>query len=601
MAISIGEKSRTYKYRSKANIYTVKKGDTLSQIATKYGVTLGDLLRANPQIKDPNIIFPGQEIYIPQKGKEGIMGPGMPGYYEDHFEVADNVKSEYRAFTAGTSFEANEIPRTGNTFIDSVALDAIETQRNTGVPASVTIAQAILESGWGKSSLAREANNFFGIKGTGPAGYVIKPTKEYVNGRWITVNAKFKAYHNPQESFEDHARLIANNRRYSKAMENLNDPKQFARELQRAGYATDPNYANKLISIMDKYNLYQFDKIANTNAPLPIDDNNNVRYDTYTVVPGDTLTKIARKFNTTWQELAEINNLDNPNLIYPGQKLRVPIKEGQIPKPKLPDFYTVKPGDTMWSIARRFGVDLSDLINANPQIKNPSLIHPGQKIYFPKAEATPKTERPKTEPTTNYQTYVVQRGDTMWAIARKFGVTLDALKSANPQIKNPNLIHPGDKINIPKPGTIQGPETIPPPDNNKAARLIQAARKYLGVPYQWGGGHWNNPYPERAYGLDCSGFVGQVFHDIGIELPGGGWRGNMRYHGLATHHFQGGKPVSANDLRPGDIVFWGKNGHVTHEAIYIGNGKIIVAPKPGEKISIRNMYWTGYMGARRYL
>ncbi|MCS6886535.1 MAG: peptidoglycan-binding protein [Acidobacteriota bacterium] len=154
------------------------------------------------------------------------------------------------------------IPRTGNAFIDSIADDAIRSQRATGVPASVTIAQAILESGWGQSSLSRQAHNYFGIKGEGPAGHVVMPTREYLNGQWVTVNAKFRKYNSPAESFIDHGRFFIENSRYRTAMQHTNDAIRFAREIHRAGYATDPAYSDKLISIINRYNLTQFDAIA---------------------------------------------------------------------------------------------------------------------------------------------------------------------------------------------------------------------------------------------------------------------------------------------------------------------------------------------------
>jgi spore coat assembly protein SafA len=95
--------------------------------------------------------------------------------------------------------------------------------------------------------------------------------------------------------------------------------------------------------------------------------------------------------------------------------------------------YTVQSGDTLSEIAERFGVSLTALEAANPQIKNPDLIFPGQVVLVP----TPQFE------------YIVQKGDTLSEIAQRFGVTLKALEAANPQIKNPDLIFPGQHIHIP--------------------------------------------------------------------------------------------------------------------------------------------------------
>ena len=147
-------------------------------------------------------------------------------------------------------------------FILEVAAAAQASQRATGVPASVTIAQAILESDSGRSRLAKEANNFFGIKASktpGPAGVVYMDTWEYLNGRNVTRREPFKAYHTMEESFTDHGEYLRNSPIYAEAMKHTDDPRQFARQIHRAGYATDPQYATKLIRLMDRYNLYQYD------------------------------------------------------------------------------------------------------------------------------------------------------------------------------------------------------------------------------------------------------------------------------------------------------------------------------------------------------
>jgi peptidoglycan hydrolase-like protein with peptidoglycan-binding domain len=162
----------------------------------------------------------------------------------------------------GPTGPIGDLPKTGNAFLDRVAADAIRSQRQTGVPASVTLAQAALESGWGKSGLSTKANNFFGIKGEGPAGHVLMPTKEFLNGKWVTVNAKFRKYDSPQGSFADHGKFLRENRRYANAFKHTDNAAQFAREIHKAGYATDPAYADKLISIINKYGLERFDKIG---------------------------------------------------------------------------------------------------------------------------------------------------------------------------------------------------------------------------------------------------------------------------------------------------------------------------------------------------
>jgi flagellum-specific peptidoglycan hydrolase FlgJ len=154
------------------------------------------------------------------------------------------------------------VPKTGNAFIDRISADAIKSQRETGVPASVTMAQAILESGWGKSGLSTQANNFFGIKGKGPAGSVTMRTREVFNGRPTYINAPFRKYNSPAESFKDHGKFFIDNKRYATAMKHTDNAHRFAQEIARAGYATDPSYARQLSGLINRYGLERFDRLA---------------------------------------------------------------------------------------------------------------------------------------------------------------------------------------------------------------------------------------------------------------------------------------------------------------------------------------------------
>jgi hypothetical protein len=162
-------------------------------------------------------------------------------------------------------------------FIQAAAGGARKGAREFGVPASVTLAQACLESGYGRFHIGA-ANNYFGIKafprnghvdfGSIAKGFVIVPTKEVVNGRPITVNARFRRYASMADSMRDHGQFLRVNPRYKPAFAHSANPDAFARALQQAGYATDPRYADKLISIMRTFDLYRFDK---GGAPDPGD------------------------------------------------------------------------------------------------------------------------------------------------------------------------------------------------------------------------------------------------------------------------------------------------------------------------------------------
>lgn len=142
-------------------------------------------------------------------------------------------------------------------FIDAIAPAAVRCMKHSGVPASVTLAQAILESAWGKSV---KGMNLFGIKAdsswTGPT--VSFPTHEVVNGKPIQIEAKFRAYSSWDGSVEDHAKFLTENPRYKPAFA-FKDGPNFARAIAKAGYATDPAYADKLIAIMRGRDLTAFD------------------------------------------------------------------------------------------------------------------------------------------------------------------------------------------------------------------------------------------------------------------------------------------------------------------------------------------------------
>jgi flagellum-specific peptidoglycan hydrolase FlgJ len=150
-------------------------------------------------------------------------------------------------------------------FISMVAPGAIAAQQRFGVPAAVTIAQAIEESAWGRSGLAAKYHNLFGIKGTGPAGSVSLPTSEFQRGQWVTIDAPFRVYHNDAESVADHAELLATSGYYTRAMADRGVPDAFANDLTGV-YATDPDYGANLIALMKLYNLYQFDSTAPAHA-----------------------------------------------------------------------------------------------------------------------------------------------------------------------------------------------------------------------------------------------------------------------------------------------------------------------------------------------
>lgn len=149
------------------------------------------------------------------------------------------------------------------TFIESIAPAAQQMQKQYGVLASISIAQAILESEWGNSELSSVYNNLYGMKGDSLENTVLLSTKEFYNGEWVTVQAGFKVYDSWASSVKDHASLIANGTtwnadQYAPVLQ-AKTYREAAQALQDCGYATDPDYANKLIAVIEQNTLYNYD------------------------------------------------------------------------------------------------------------------------------------------------------------------------------------------------------------------------------------------------------------------------------------------------------------------------------------------------------
>ena len=181
--------------------------------------------------------------------------------------------------------------------------------------------------------------------------------------------------------------------------------------------------------------------INNTENTIPA----NTESIEYTIQSGDTLSAIARRYGTTVQELVNINNIQNPDLIYPGEKLRI-LTNSTIPGNEERGtgdiIYTVRRGNTLSQIARAYNVSIEHIVELN-NIENPNLIYPGQKLRITESNVT---ELAPVDNTIQVY-YVVKQGDTLYGIARKFGITLNEILQYN-AIQNPNLIYPGQTIKI---------------------------------------------------------------------------------------------------------------------------------------------------------
>lgn len=353
-------------------------------------------------------------------------------------------------------------------FIESVAQGAINGWTKYGVLPSVTVAQAILESGWGQSALSTQAHNLFGIKGSYNGQYVTMQTREVYNGQSYYIYDNFRKYTNNSESVEDHGNFLYSNSRYANLLGDQSYA-SVARKLQADGYATDPSYASSLIKLVEMYNLTQLDNIAFSGKQPVINNKNDYNYSNsgntdssngyYTVQSGDTLSGIALKFSTTSSKLAQLNSISNPNLIYVGQRLLVnqssnsnSSSSGQSSSTTTNTeasaaSYTVKSGDTLSGIASRYNTTVNQIVSLN-QLSNPNLIYVGQVLKLKNSQTTNSSSSSSSSTAaTTVGTYTVKAGDTLSAIASRYSTSSSTLASLN-SLSNPNLIYVGQVLKV---------------------------------------------------------------------------------------------------------------------------------------------------------
>ena len=365
-------------------------------------------------------------------------------------------------------------------FINQIAPHAQSVANANDLYASVMMAQAILESAWGQSTLAQAPNyNLFGIKGSYNGQTVYMNTLEFLNGQWVTKNEPFRRYPSFAESFMDNARTLRNVSfqsgvyYYAGAWKSNTTSYRDATAWLTGRYATDPNYATSLNRIIETYGLTQYDTPSNgtpstvigggisseNNAGVvnsPSQSTGNLGGSTYTVSVGDTLWAISRKFGVTITQLKSWNNLSS-DMIYVGQKLSIQTGTGNTavtPTPSTPGVsnnpttsnaqtYTVVAGDSVWKIAHQFGISMDTLRSLN-NIQN-NFIYPGQVLKIQASNTvTPSTPSSNQTTTTTTGSYTVKAGDSLWKIANQHGLSLSQLKSINHL--SSDLIYPGQKL-----------------------------------------------------------------------------------------------------------------------------------------------------------
>ena len=288
-------------------------------------------------------------------------------------------------------------------FIPTIAPLVQEENKKRGNPlfSSVVIAQAICESAWGQSTIMMKANAIFGIKATASwKGKVYNSnTKECYDGVTLSnVQACFRAYDSLQESISDYFELITKSERYKKAV-NSENPNACITAIKEGGYATDPSYVKKIMTIINSNDLKKYDveSVENKVENSTVGENPTVEPETkprhvmHTVISNETLSDIACKYGIKYQNIYIENKtlIDNENIrrgvdknrmwIYPGQVLKITLMndKNMHVNGQNRQTYTVKSGDTLSAIAKKFGTTYQKIASDNG-IANPNLIYPGQ-------------------------------------------------------------------------------------------------------------------------------------------------------------------------------------------------------------------------------
>ncbi len=300
------------------------------------------------------------------------------------------------------SFVVNGFPPQKNTrqqYIDQFAKIAMQEMMEYHIPASITMAQACLESSDGNSTLATEANNHFGIK-----------CKSNWNGPTIRKDDDahdecFRKYRNAQESYRDHSEFLTGGMRYQFLFDyNIKDYKKWAYGLKRAGYATDPTYPERLLKIIEEFQLYKLDDLASNSSgiiepevgPKSIFSKHekhgqNLLSDPYITrdvkkrngknaffsKEGDTYERLAAEFSMKESTICWYNDVGKGESLEPGTVVFLQRKRGRAPQGNT--VHTMRVGESLWSVAQWYGIRLNALCRKNRIKRNETLV-PGQQI-----------------------------------------------------------------------------------------------------------------------------------------------------------------------------------------------------------------------------
>ena len=251
---------------------------------------------------------------------------------------------------------------------------AIEEMLKYNIPASITLAQGVFESSAGRSYLTVSGNNHFGIKCHDWVGAYVYTTDD-------AVNECFRAYDNALQSYEDHSKFLKNNVRYSRLFSlDRTDYRGWAYGLKACGYATNPQYAPKLIGIIELYKLYQYDTANSYDKFMAKHSTEGSRSGTGMILhpiyvynnnyyikarQGDTFKSIGKEIDISYRKIAKYNERNKHDLLQEGEIIYLKKKRSKADKSYKRRPHIVKPGESMYSIAQFYGMRLKNLYKKN--------------------------------------------------------------------------------------------------------------------------------------------------------------------------------------------------------------------------------------------
>ena len=336
-------------------------------------------------------------------------------------------------------------------YIDSFKHIAMIEMVEFKVPASITLAQGLLESGSGNSRLAKQGNNHFGIK-----------CKKDWTGCTIledddALQECFRCYKTAEESYKDHSRFLKENKRYAALFQlSITDYKGWAAGLLAAGYATNQKYSELLIRTIEKNGLASFDTLIvngynpySTVVPAKISIVDN-KVPSTVVQPNQTVGSIAEANDKTAKKISKYNDLSYHQQIEPGDVLYLKPKKRKASV----ESHKVNEGETMWDISQKYAIKINSLYKKNLMLPG---TEPKAGVVLQlqhKADSRPDTGRAVTDvPAGENEYHTVGAGETLYSISRMYGIKVEELISMNNIVNN--QIKPGQKLLVKKTQTEQ--------------------------------------------------------------------------------------------------------------------------------------------------